>query len=524
MNPDDRLIALVAAHNPVPDPEVLSPNEREAADELRRRIRSGPPPRRGSARRYLLVAAAAVLPVAAVLGLALGIHSLRHLAPAAAAGPPQTILVIGSDHRAGTPFKDVNTDTIMLVRLDPNSKTIKVLSVPRDLKVEIPHGGTTVASKLNAVYFYGGPSLLTKVLQQQVFPGLKVDHVVDFNFAGFEKIIDAIGCVYADIDHRYYNNTAVTNYSSIDIEPGYQKLCGADALSFVRFRHTDSDIVRDARAQDFIRWAKGQFSRDRMLSDEGTLLRIFGENATTDHNLHTTDGVINLFKLVASSLGRPVQPIPFPAIELPCGGTTEPCYITATRTAEDAAYEQFVTPTTAPDAAATSTAPASDSAPPTSKGLVADPADGQSQAAALRGSGLPVYYPRVIRAGSRYCSSSAGNCPLEVADPHAYPRAYRIDAGGRSYPAYRMTLVTRPSLGDYYGVQGTTWTNPPILNRPTRTEIVDGKRLLEFFNGGKLSLVAWKTSGAAYWVSNTLTDSIPAGQLLAIAASLQPAQ
>jgi hypothetical protein len=352
---------------------------------------------------------------------------------------------------------------------------------------------------------------------------LKVDHVVDFGFGGFEKIVDAIGCVYSDIDHRYYNNTAVTDYSSIDIQAGYQKLCGADALSFVRFRHTDSDIVRQARAQDFIRWARGQFSRGRIISEEGTLLRIFGENAVTDHSLRTTDGLINLFKLVASTLGRPVQSIPFPAIELPCGGAHSPdvCFVGAPRDAEAAAYEQFITPTPARAAGAAPTAPASAA---TSAGLVPDPADGQSQAAALRGAGLPVFYPRLIRAGSHYCSSTAGNCPLEVSDPHAYPRAYEIDAGGRSYPAYRMTLVIRPEFGEYYGVQGTTWTDSPILAHPTRTELVNGKRLLEFYNGGKLSLVAWKTSGAAYWVSNTLTDSIPTGQLLAIAASLQPAR
>lgn len=73
-------------------------------------------------------------------------------------------------------------------------------------------------------------------------------------------------------------------------------------------------------------------------------------------------------------------------------------------------------------------------------------------------------------------------------------------------------------------MQGTTWTDPLIVGKPTRTELIDGKKLLEFYDGGKLSLVGWKTSGAAYWVSNTLTDSIPAGQLLAIAASLQPAR
>ena len=237
-------------------------------------------------------------------------------------GSAQTILLVGSDHRAGTPFKDVNTDTMMLVRLDPNSSTINLLSVPRDLKVQIPEGGALATAKLNAAYFYGGPNLLIKILQQQVFPGLKVNHVVDVGFGGFEKMINAIGCVYTDVDHRYYNNTAVTDYSSIDLQPGYQKLCGADALSFVRFRHTDSDIVRNARQQDFIRWAKSQFSQDQIINERDTLLKIFGKNATTDHNLHTTDGLINLFDLVAFSAGNTIKQIPFPAIMLPCAPVT----------------------------------------------------------------------------------------------------------------------------------------------------------------------------------------------------------
>ena len=92
-----------------------------------------------------------------------------------------------------------------------------------------------------------------------MFPDLHVNHIVDVNFGGFQALVNAIGCVYADVDHRYYNNTRYTGYSSIDIQPGYQKLCGADALAFVRFRHTDSDLVRNARQQDFIRWAKDQY-------------------------------------------------------------------------------------------------------------------------------------------------------------------------------------------------------------------------------------------------------------------------
>src|SRR5207302_5414908 len=135
-----------------------------------------------------------------------------------------------------------------------DSSTINVLSVPRDLRVQIPEGGGLHTDKLNSAYSVGGPNLLIKILRRQVFPGLRVNHIIDVNFSGFSDLVDAIGCVYTDVDHRYYNDTAVTNYSSIDIQPGYQKLCGSNqsssgALAFVRFRHTDTDIVRNARQQ-----------------------------------------------------------------------------------------------------------------------------------------------------------------------------------------------------------------------------------------------------------------------------------
>jgi len=83
-----------------------------------------------------------------------------------------------------------------------------------------------------------------------------------------------------------------------------------------------------------------------------------------------------------------------------------------------------------------------------------------------------------------------------------------------------MTLVMNPIFGQYYGVQGTTWQNPPILNSPSGTRMVNGKQLLLYANGSKLSLVAWRTPQGAYWVSNTLTDDISNRQLVAIAASL----
>ena len=453
-------------------------------------------------------------------------------------GNPQTLLLIGSDHRAGEPFSASNTDTMMLVRLDPNSSTINLLSVPRDLQVQIPEGGIPVTAKLNAAYSVGGPNLLVRVLREQVFPGIQINHIVDVNFRGFSDLVDAIGCVYTDVDHRYYNNTAYTGYSSIDIQPGYQKLCGdnqsiSGALAFVRFRHTDTDIVRNGRQQDFLRWAKTQFTASELINNRDRLLRIFGANAQTDADLHSLDGLINLFNLIAFSAGHTIKQIPFPAILLPCGvlpatatstARQTPCYVTADPASEQHAFAAFMKPTLPPPPSATAGAPAKAAHPhastPASANLTAAPADGKTQAAALGNARLPVYYPRLIASNSNYCLGSIGNCSVEIASPGSYPRAYLIHgSSGAAHAAYRMTLVVNAALGEYYGIQGTSWLNPPILDKPTETRTVGAKQLMLFFNGGKLSLAAWRTPHGVYWVSNTLTDLLSPQQMIDIAAS-----
>ena len=151
--------------------------------------------------------------------------------------------------------------------------------------------------------------------------------------------------------------------------------------------------------------------------------------------------------------------------------------------------------------------------------LTGDVSDGQAQAAKISTSpSLPVYYPRVIAAGSRYCTD--GTC-TEGPIANSYPRAYRIRArNGVRFPAYRMTIVLNSLLGQYYGVQATTWTKAPILSNPGATRTVHGKRLMEYFDGSKITMVAWETGGAAYWISNTLTSNLSNAQMLGIAASL----
>jgi LCP family protein required for cell wall assembly len=523
------------------------------------RTRRGALLRFGAATLIVVAFAAATTAVAGLLQVEQVVNDLS-LSPSLAhadvklppAGAPETLLLIGSDHRAGESYLTAQTDTMMLVRLNAASKTINLLSIPRDLKVTLPNGST---GKLNAAYSVGGgPNGLIRVLKTQVFPGFQVNHIIDINFQGFSDLIDAIGCVDADVDHRYFNVSqpapSLDNYSSIDIEPGYQRLCGdnqsvSGALPFVRFRHTDTDLVRNARQQDFLRWARQGYSFGDLFANRDKLLRIIGKRGQTDPGLHSTDGLLNLLDLVVNLGGTQIKQIKFPAQLQTCGGIVSfngiaqqtPCYVTAEHQAEARVYSQFMAPTLAspssgaPSSSAAHKHPTGASAKVGNAGLVSDPKDGQAQAAALGRSGLPVYYPTLlynspIYGPSQYCSDITGNCdnPAEAASAYvgSYPRQYLIHAHGHAYPSYRMTLAISQASGEYYGVQGTEWRTPPILAKPTQTQVIGGRKLLEFFNGSQLTLVAWKTPTAAYWISNTLTDTIPNHQLEAIAASLKP--
>ena len=158
-------------------------------------------------------------------------------------------------------------------------------------------------------------------------------------------------------------------------------------------------------------------------------------------------------------------------------------------------------------------------------GLTADTTDGKAQSAALHGVGMPVYYPRLIMAQSQYCSSLTANCDEGGEPPSeytgAYPRAYTLrDQQRRPHAAYRMTLVLNAALGEYYGVQGTAWQNPPLLDSPSGTRTIAGRKLFLYAQGGKITNVAWHTPTGVYWISNTLTTDISNQQMIAIAASL----
>ena len=208
---------------------------------------------------------------------------------------PQTILLMGSDVRKIDRQRGLkgNSDTMILVRLDPTKKATALLSIPRDLKARIPGHGT---AKINAAFPEGGTRLTVKTIQENL-PGIQINHVVNTNFKGFQALVNKVGCVYVDIDRRYFNDNAIA-YATIDVKPGYQKMCGSRALDYVRFRHEDTDLVRGARQQDFIRQARSQVGVKKILEDRKEFLRLFGKYTDTD--IHGLQQTLSLLKVIAS--------------------------------------------------------------------------------------------------------------------------------------------------------------------------------------------------------------------------------
>ena len=87
------------------------------------------------------------------------------------------------------------------------------------------------------------------------------------DYGAFRRAVNYIDGVYVDIDRDYFNdNSSGENYATIDVDPGYQKLMGKDALDYVRYRHGDNDLVRAARQQDFLRQAKNAAGVRQLLS------------------------------------------------------------------------------------------------------------------------------------------------------------------------------------------------------------------------------------------------------------------
>jgi len=423
-------------------------------------------------------------------------------------GGPQTIIILGSDRRfvdiaAKTPTR---SDTIILLRLDPSRGATAVMSLPRDLRVDIPGYGRR---KINEAYALGGPKLTVETVRQLLH--IPINHVVNVNFGGFQRAVNRLGCVYADIDRRYFNDNSGPGegYAVIDVPAGYQRLCGKAALEYVRYRHNDNDIVRGARQQDFLSQAKAQIGVSKLFADRRELIEIFGRYTQTD--IRGTGAIVRLIKLTVESAKNPIQEVQIKDLE------EDGADLVASSGAIDLAASDFLS-------AQASTGPRVNPAddgetrrrvkrsarrktgglPP---GLFEARREAEDQAVPLDTKvDFPVYFPKLAVFGST----------LREREHRAYDL---YDRGRHRYRAYRM-VVNAPGTGQNYGVQGTSWKAPPILDNPSETRRVGGRTFQLFYDGDRLRLVAWRTPKAVYWVSNTLLQTLTERQMLGLAGGL----
>lgn len=191
---------------------------------------------------------------------------------------PTTTLLLGTDAGPGAGRENAQrSDSIMLVRTDPERGRTSFLSIPRDLRVDVPGRGS---AKINAAFQFGGPDLAVRTVRG--FTGLTVNHVVVVDFRDFEQLIDALGGVTIDVPEPIVSNRFDCPYSTRErcqrwagwrFAPGEQTMGGRRALVYSRIRENrlnpaENDLSRGERQQQVVRAIGGE------LTSFGTLVRM----------------------------------------------------------------------------------------------------------------------------------------------------------------------------------------------------------------------------------------------------------
>ncbi len=434
-------------------------------------------------------------------------------------GDAQTLLLVGNDQRAHTTTAPVlpHSNEMLLVRIDPSKPWISMMSIPRELWVPIyPPGQPPVTTRFNYAYTAGGIPLLVSTIKNIL--GISVNHVIVIDFNNFERAVDEMGCVYTTVDRRYFhvNTPYDQQYQEIDLQPGYQKLCGPGALQFVSYRHGDTSLVRDARDQDFLLDVKKQYGPS-LIDSYGKFEQIFGQTVQTDRSLHTDTGILDLLGTLVASAGRPVRQVQFQV-------NLMPTYDTATPQQISASVSSFLNGTVAIPKKSVAAAALAVHKPSVAArlALVATPSAELTQALAA-GSGLtfPLEFPRVSDSLAGPGPVDFNGCPDDNSASTCM-RSYELHSpNGTAYDAYTIVQWTG-ELGQYYDVQGTTWTGAPQFANPEQTVQVGGRTYDLYYQGAHLQVVAWFEHGAVYWIHNTLLDSVGNGEMLAIAEQTTP--
>jgi hypothetical protein len=257
-------------------------------------------------------------------------------------GEPQTLLVVGSDRRYGAERKDIRSDTLMLIRLDPRQEATAVLNVPRDLAVEIPGYGRR---KINEAYRFGGLSLVTRTVKATL--GLeKIHHAMAVDFKGFRRVVNTLGCIYTDVDRRYFNdNTGPSPTTRSSTSSRATSACAASGRWSTCATATPTPTSCAPRA------SRRSCATPRTRSDELADLQLrradrhLRRSTQTDPSLQQNKQVLRLLEQAGLSAGKPVRQVRFQADIQEDDTTYLGAYVTASDEALTRARERFLAAT-----------------------------------------------------------------------------------------------------------------------------------------------------------------------------------
>ena len=541
------------------------------------------------------------------------IAAAADLAEISGADKPAVAIVIGYDEQPRMAAGG-RSDTVMLVRVDPGEKAVTLLSFPRDLLVTHPgcESHPSWTGRINEAYAYCGPRGTLSTVKE--LTGIPINYMITVNFRAFKRIVDSVDGVYMDVDRRYFNdNTGTETYEDIDLKPGYQLLDGEDALDFVRYRHTDSDLYRVVRQQEFVKALKQRVSNAWDIFELPGIVRAVTENievAKGGGKPISSGEVLSYAQALYNLPGGNFQQVPLEGVS----GYFE---LEVSESSLQDAIRRFMNPDVkASDRAitvATGQKQKGEAGPPPSEVSVnvlnGNGEDGAADEAAVllgqlgyqtRNGGNADNF-RYFRSQVQYDSDTdqAQLAAQQVADlfgdaevvqapadaqmrstlrvivgktfqgtlgetasddtperqrpdvvtdrtsiapalrqlrrevdfPLLVPtvresgssidddegiRAYKID-GNR---ALRLTYHT--GSNEYWGIQQTSWDDPPVLAEPTLERTIAGREYKLFLSGSSLHVVAFEQDGAVYWVVNTLRNRLSNETMLAIAKGLKP--
>ncbi|AGE81179.1 TPA: LCP family protein [Bacillus thuringiensis] len=205
---------------------------------------------------------------------------------------PFTILIMGIEDYA-TDGQNGRTDSLMFATVNPKTKKVSLMSIPRDSRVPIVGKGKE--DKINAAHAYGGEEMAIKTVEG--FLKVPVDHYIKIDFQGFKGIVDAVGGVTVDVPFDFWERSDVDYYKKIQFKQGQQNLNGEEALAYVRMRKQDpnGDYGRAARQRQLLAAVAQKLNSTSTVFKIKDLTTVVGKYIKTD--IPISDGLALYNKL-----------------------------------------------------------------------------------------------------------------------------------------------------------------------------------------------------------------------------------